>query len=102
MSMICFMVAGTKKADAGDGKNSGICPLVELQEKYNTISDSVSKIIARRVDTDHGDMLPYADGYMTAWMCWQLQGDMEAAKVFTGDNAEILSNAIWQDVEKNI
>ena len=22
----CFMVAGTKKADAGDGKNSGICP----------------------------------------------------------------------------
>lgn len=25
-----------------------------------------AKIIARRVDTDHGDMLPYADGYMTA------------------------------------
>lgn len=31
----CFMVAGTKKVDAGDGKNSGICPLVELQE--NTV-----------------------------------------------------------------
>ena len=102
MSMICFMVAGTKKADAGDGKNPGICPLVGLQEKYNTISDSVSKIIARRVDTDHGDMLPYADGYMTAWFMYHLQGDEEAGKVFFRDNAEILNNANWQDVEKNI
>lgn len=48
------MVAGTKQIDAGDGENSGICPLVELQEKYNNISDSVSKIIARRANTDHG------------------------------------------------
>ena len=98
----CFMVAGTKKVDAGDGKNSGICPLVELQEKYNNISDGVSKIIARRVDTDHGDMLPYADGYMTAWFMYHLRGDEEAGKVFFGDSAEILNNANWQDVEKNI
>ena len=39
---------------------------------------------------------------MTAWMCWQLQGDNEAAKAFTGDNAEIMRNTKWQDVEKNI
>ena len=97
----CFMVAGTKQIDAGDGKNSGICPLVELQEKYNNISDSVSKIIARRVDTDHGEMLPYADGYMTAWFMYHLQGDEEAGTVFFGDNAEILNNANWQDVKKN-
>ena len=68
----CFLVAGTNKVDAGDGKNSGICPLVELQEKYNNISDSVTKVIARRRDTDHGDMLPYADGYMTAWFLYHL------------------------------
>ena len=43
----CFMVAGTKKADAGYGKNTGICPLVELEEKYSNISDNVTKIIAR-------------------------------------------------------
>ena len=98
----CFMVAGTKKVDAGDGKNSGICPLVELQEKYDNISADVSKIIARRVDTDHGDMLPYADGYMTAWFMYHLQGDEEAGRIFFGDNAEILTNANWQDVEKNI
>ena len=42
VNITCFMVAGTKKVDAGDGKNSGICPLVELQEKYNSISDSVT------------------------------------------------------------
>lgn len=98
----CFMVAGTKEVDAGDGKNSGICPLVELQEKYSNISDSVSKIIARRADTDHGEMLPYADGYMTAWFMYWIKGDSEAQKTFFGDNAEILSNTIWQDVEKNI
>ena len=97
----CFMAAGTKKADAGDGKNSGICPLVELQEKYNNISDSVTKVIARRTDTDHGDMLLYADGYMTACFLYHLQGDEEAGAVFFGDNAEILHNANWQDVQKN-
>lgn len=97
----CFMVAGTKKVDAGDGKNSGICPLVELQEKYNNISDSVPKIIARRIDTDHGDMLPYADGYMTAWFMYWLNGDTEAGNVFFGEEAEILSNSNWQDVQKN-
>ena len=102
ISIPCFMVAGTKKVDAGDGKNSGICPLAQLQEKYNNISDDVSKIIARRKNTDHGDMLPYADGYMTAWFMWWLKGDTEAKSAFFGENAEILTNDIWQDVEKNI
>ena len=74
---------------------------VELQEKYNNISDGVPKIIARRKDTDHGDMLPYADGYMTAWFMYHLQGDEETGAAFLGDNAEILNNANWQDVQKN-
>lgn len=101
VNISCFMVAGTKKVDAGDGKNSGICPLVELQEKYNNISDSVPKIIARRKDTDHGGMLTYADGYMTAWFMYWLKDDNEAGNVFFGEEAEILSNSNWQDVEKN-
>ena len=75
---------------------------VELQEKYNNISDGVPKIIARRKDTDHGEMPPYADGYMTAWFMWWLKGDTEARSAFFGENAEILTNDIWQDVEKNI
>ena len=71
------------------------------RRKYNNISDSVSKIIARRKDTDHGDMLPYADGYMTAWFMYWLNGDTEAGNVFFGEEAEILSNSNWQDVQKN-
>lgn len=102
ISIPCFMVAGTKKVDAGDGKNSGICPLVELQEKYDYISNDVSKIIARRKNTDHGEMLPYADGYMTTWFMWWLKGDTGAKSAFFGENAKILTNDIWQDVEKNI
>ena len=47
-------------------------------------------------------MLPYADGYMTAWFMYHLQDDEEAGRIFFGDNAEILTNANWQDVEKNI
>ena len=46
-------------------------------------------------------MLVLSDGYMTAWMLYQLQGNEEAGTVFIGDDAEILHNAGWQDVEKN-
>jgi hypothetical protein len=34
-------------------------------------------------------------------MLYQLTGDEEAGSVFFGENAEILHNANWQDVEKN-
>ena len=71
------------------------------RRKYNNISDSVSKIIARRKDTDHGDMLPYADGYMTAWFMYWLKADNEAGNVFFGEEAEIISNSNWQEVKKN-
>lgn len=37
----------------------------------------------------------------STWMLYHLQGDMEAASVFVGENAEILTNSGWQDVEKN-
>ena len=46
-------------------------------------------------------MLARSDGYMTAWMLWQLRGDKEAATVFNGEAAEILHNNNWQDVVKN-
>jgi len=46
-------------------------------------------------------MLIRGDGYLTAWMLYQLKGDDEAAKVFIGEDAEILHNSNWQDVEKN-
>lgn len=41
-------------------------------------------------------MLYSADGYMTAWFCWQLKGDEKAAKAFRVDG-EIMSNPLYQD-----
>lgn len=96
-----FMTAGTGEADSGNEKNTGISPLWSNQENYNTVTDDVMKVLARRTDTGHGGMLPYADGYMTAWFMYHLQGDETAGTVFLGDNAEILNNANWQDIQKN-
>lgn len=53
--------------------------------------------MARRNDCDHGEMLYYADGYVTAWFMWQLQEDMYAASAFTGDEPEIMRNSLYQD-----
>lgn len=102
-----FMVAGTGYYDAGTAEDitttegQGICPLWSLKKNYGDIPNGVTKIMARRVNTDHSDMLTHGDGYMTAWFMYWLKGDIEAGNVLFGDNAEILTNANWQDVVKN-
>ncbi len=104
-----FMAAGTELLDAGEsdkvgpeGEPQGISPLWSQEENYGLVPASTPKIRARHANTDHADMLPLADGYMTAWFMYWLQGDQEAGEAFFGENAEILSNLNWQDVEKNI
>ncbi|MDN4085398.1 poly(ethylene terephthalate) hydrolase family protein [Paenibacillus polymyxa] len=78
-----------------------IAPLESLQKLYNDIPNNVTKVMARRNDADHGQMLYYADGYVTAWFMYYLNGDTEAGNAFFGENAEILSNANFQDIKKN-
>ena len=39
---------------------------------------------------------------MTAWFMWQLQGDEEAVKAFVEDDAEILTNPLYQDQQAAI
>ena len=101
-----FMAAGTGATDDRGVANiakeyAGVAPLASLVENYKVISDDVLKVRARATGAEHEDMLARSDGYMTAWMLWQLCGDEEAASVFTGEDAEILQNKNWQDVEKN-
>ena len=102
-----FMTAGTGNTDDNGGsihddKNlAGIAPLASLVENYDGITADVFKLRARVTGAEHQDILHLTDGYMTAWMLYHLQGDEEAAGVFVGDNAEILTNNAWQDVEKN-
>lgn len=99
VSIPYMMVAGTKTSDAGDGKdNAGIAPLSSLNENFDTIPEGVPKVMAREKNMEHGDMLRYADGYMTAWFMYWLQNDEEAGTAFFGENAEILNNPNWQDV----
>ena len=100
-----FMAAGTGKSDdsGNDPETSygGVSPLSALIANYDSIADDVPKVRARAAGAEHEQMLMRSDGYMTAWMLYQLTGDEEAGSVFLGENAEILHNANWQDVEKN-
>ena len=79
-----------------------LAPLNSLQTLYGQIPEGVSKVLALRNDADHGQMLYYADGYVTAWFMWLLQGDTEAAKAFTGDAPELLSNPLYRDQQIDI
>jgi len=101
-----FMTAGTGRSDDTGVKDiekefGGVAPLSSLVENYNGISEDVFKVRARAVGAEHSDMLACSDGYMTAWLLYQLQGDEEAGRVFQGEEAEILQNRNWQDIEIN-
>lgn len=78
------------------GAPNDVVSLEGLNDMFKKISADV--VIARRSNTDHGQMLYSGDGYVTAWFMWQLQGDEAAEAAFMGENAEILHNANWQDV----
>ena len=107
----CFMTAGTGLLDAGEAgspevaeeaQEVSISPLWSQEENYGLIPDSVPKLRARRTGADHAEMLPWPDGYMTAWFMYWLQGDEAAGRAFFGPEAEIVHNPLWQDIEKNL
>lgn len=68
-------------------------------EQLNHIFEDInaSKVMIRRKNTAHGAVLYSADGYVTAWFMWLLQGDEEAGTAFSGDCPEIISNGLYQD-----
>ena len=107
----CFMTAGTGLLDAGEAgspevaeeaQEVSISHLWSQEENYGLIPDSVPKLRARRTGADHAEMLPWPDGYMTAWFMYWLQGDEAAGRAFFGPDAEIVHNPLWQDIEKNL
>ena len=72
----------------------------QLKEIYDDISSD--KVMLRRKDTVHSEMLYSANGYVTAWFIWLLQSDEEAGKAFAGDDAEIMKNEMYQDQRNNL
>ena len=89
-----FMTASTGKDDA-----ETVSPVEKMIINYENLAEGIPCVLARRKDCTHNDVQTWADGYMTAWFCWQLKNDETAAKVFTGDSPEIMENINnWQDV----
>ncbi|MGN0504931.1 MAG: hypothetical protein ACI4FZ_00095 [Lachnospiraceae bacterium] len=86
------MVAGTGKSDA----ELVITP-EGMQQMYEHLTNAPLKVMARKTDREHGEMLYEADGYVTAWFLWLLQDDEEAARAFTGESPELLKNPYYQD-----
>lgn len=74
---------------------------VIAEEGMQTVFHAIpaAKAAACRTRMDHGKMLYAADGYVTAWFMYYLQGDEEAGAAFFGEDAEILHNALYQQVE---
>ena len=88
-----LMIAGTQ----GDFETQMVLPIEKMIDMYKKIPSS--KVMMRRIGAEHGQMLYSADGYVTAWFMWQLQGDEEASKAFNGENQEIMQNELYQDQE---
>lgn len=82
------------------GGDDWVVTLEQLKSIYNDISSP--KVMVRRKNTPHNEVLYSANGYVVAWFMWQLQGDEEASKAFIGNNPEIANNHLYQDEQINI
>lgn len=91
-----LMLAGTQ----GEFETEMVIPFQAMTAMYDRLS--VPKAMARRTDSDHGGMLYKADGYVTAWFLWQLQGNEEAGRAFTGEDPELARNVFYQDARVNL
>ena len=66
-----------------------------MEKSYAKVT--APKAMAVRTGANHGEMLYAADGYVTAWFMWHLQGDTDAAKAFIGEAPELLTNPLYQN-----
>ena len=82
---------------------------IETYNKWKTMQRLKEELLAVEEDRAAGragctldELDAYLDDMIAGeWQMAQLQGDEEAAKALTGENAKILRNANWQDIEKN-
>lgn len=83
-------------SSTGSGDENLVINKEGLESIYNDIN--VTKVMARRMNADHGDMLYVSDGYVTAWFMYYLQNDKNAEKLFQ----EIQKNTLYQDQKFDI
>lgn len=89
-----FMMGGCGSADA-----NFLCPLEDMIQTYDHL-DAQPLVMGRIKDVDHGDVIKRGDAYMTAWMRYWLCEDKSAGIFFQGEDAEILTNSDWQDIQR--
>lgn len=82
------------------GGDDWVVTLEQLKSIYDDISSP--KIMFRRKNTPHNEVLYSANGYVVAWFLYYLQNDQDAGKAFIGTNSEILNNDLYQDEQINI
>ena len=74
-----------------------IIPSKELEHLFDLSVHSPFRMMAIRKNVDHGNMLYTADGYVTAWFLYWLQGDKNAGTVFQKDG-ELAQNPLYEKV----
>lgn len=77
------------------GETDWVVDAEQLQSLYEQLP--AAKCVAQRKGADHGAMLYSADGYVTAWFMYWLQGDEQAGNAFFGETAELLQNPLYQN-----
>lgn len=88
-----FMVSGDGPID-----RNVITPLSDMENIFEKASAFV--VMGRRNIATHSDIQAESDAYVTAWFRWQLKNDFYAARVFMGEDAEILRNSGWNHVHR--
>lgn len=86
-----LMLAGTE----GSFETMIVIPFENMTTMYEKMPHP--KAMARKTGKNHPQMLYEADGYVTAWFMWRLQGDSEAGAAFEGGSPELLRNPLYQD-----
>ena len=79
----------------GDFDSKTVIPFDKMQEYYDELHDD--KIMFRKKDTDHGDMLYQSNAYIIAWLDYYLKDVSKNKEAFFGDNPEIKNNSRYQD-----
>ncbi|MBN1927609.1 MAG: hypothetical protein JW798_17375 [Prolixibacteraceae bacterium] len=79
---------------------------------YNNGMDDFKRInhvpvFVTNMDVGHGGTYSQPHGgefaiVATAWYKWQLKGDMEAGKMFTGDPCQLSKSTVWKVDKKNM
>jgi len=78
--------------------SDGLTPLKDYNTLWNALPSNIIKVAGRRNDCNHGDMLVYGDGYVTAWFLWHLQGSAQAREAIK----ELKSNKSYVEVRMNV